>query len=133
MAEYEIDPCIVEAVQCMFFHQIVDPHIESLVFDVRNAVYQFVKYRQQHDPREIGNHQPHGNGKCLVEEDRSCNSAHKHQRDEYGNRREGGTQHRGDYLGRPFVASLFQRIPARPVLGDVFRYDDRTVDHHTQS
>ena len=133
MAEYEIHSGIIETVQCMFFHQIVDSHIEPLVFDVRNAVYQFVKYRQQHDSREIGNHQPDSNGKSLVEEDRSCYSAHEHQRDKHRNRRKGGTQHRGDYLGRPFVASLFQRIPARPVLRDVLRYDDRTVDHHPQS
>ena len=133
MTEYEIDSGIIETVQCMLFHQIVDPHVETLVFDIRNAVYQFIKYRQQHDSREIGNHQSDGDGKGLVEEDCSCYSAHEHKWDENGNRCKSGTQHRGDYLGRSFIASLFQRIPACPVLSDVFCYDDRTVDHHTQS
>lgn len=36
------------------------------MFDVRNTVYQFVEYRQQHDSREIGNHQTDGDGKGLV-------------------------------------------------------------------
>ena len=103
------------------------------MFDVRNTVYQFVEYRQQHDSREIGNHQTDGDGKGLVEEDRSCYSAHEHKWNEDGNCRKSGTQHRSNYFGRPFIASLFQRVSSCPVLGNVFRYDDRTVDHHTQS
>ena len=124
---------IIEAVQCMLFYQIIDSHIETLMFDVRNTVYQFVEYRQQHDSREIGNHQTDGDGKGLVEEDRSCYSAHEHKWNEDGNCRKSGTQHRSNYFGRPFIASLFQRVSSCPVLGNVFRYDDRTVDHHTQS
>lgn len=100
-------------------YQIVDSHIETLMFDVRNTVYQFVEYRQQHDSREIGNHQTDGDGKGLVEEDRSCYSAHEHKRNEDGNCRKSGTQHRSNYFGRPFIASLFQRVSSCPVLGNV--------------
>lgn len=85
MTEHKIHSGIIEAVQCMLFYQIVDSHIEILMFDVRNTVYQFVEYRQQHDSREIGNHQTDGDGKGLVEEDRSCYSAHEHKRNEDGN------------------------------------------------
>ena len=43
MTEHEIDSSIVEAVQRMLFDQVVDPEVESRMFDIGNAVNQLVE------------------------------------------------------------------------------------------
>ena len=132
MTEHEIDSSIVETIQRMFFDQVVDPEIESRMFDIGNAVNQLVEYRKQHDTRKIGDHQSDRHRESLVVEYSPCDTAHEYQRHKYGDCRQCGTQHRGDHFAGPHVTSLFQRIPFRPVLHDILRHNDRTVDHHTQ-
>ena len=104
MTEHEIDSSIVEAVQRMLFDQVVDPEVESRMFDIGNAVNQLVKYRKQHDTRKIGDHQSDRHRESLVVEYSPCDTTHEYQRHEYGDCRQCGTQHRGDHFAELHVA-----------------------------
>ena len=93
---------------------------------------QLIEHRQQQDTRKIRDHQTNRYGERLIVEDRAGDTAHKDQRDEHGNGRQCRTEHWRDHLGRAAGASLLQALPLRPVLRNVLRHDNRTVDHHTQ-
>ena len=133
MTEYPIDTLIVEAVQSMFFQRIINfqPQPLRTTFDP-GTIDQHIQNRKQHDTGEIRDHQSYRNGKSLIVKDSTRDTTHKYQRYKYGDCRKRRTQHRSHHLTCSRHAGSPQRITLFPVLRYIFRYDNRTVDHHTQ-
>ena len=94
------------------------------------AVDNAVKHGEQHDAHNIAGDETCGDGKRLVMEYGTGDSAHKHQRHEYGYRGERRWEHRRYHLWCTGVARIYQSVAALTVLCDIFGDDYRVVNHH---
>ena len=97
------------------------------------AVDDFIQHRQEHNAREVRYKQADADGKGLREEDSARDAAHKYKRHEYGDGGERRTENGGDYFVRAAYTGFFEGGTLHTVLADNIGYDNRTVDHHTQS
>ena len=82
--EHPIHTLVIETFQPIVLQHMVKATGKQTFLPKPYAVEQQVEHRQQHDTRDIRNHQPHGNGKCLIHKDGTGNAAHENQRNKHG-------------------------------------------------
>ena len=92
-----------------------------------------VEYRNNQHRHNQGRYQRNGNRHSLIIEQRTCDTAHEYQRDEYGAGSQHRTQHRREHLLGTVYAGIGQGLTLGPALRDVVNRDDGVVHHHTQA
>ena len=130
VGEYPVDTPIVSTFQPIVLQPIIETfRQESLTTDA-HPVEQEIKHRQQHDTRDVRNQQACRNGESLIHKDSTGNTAHEYQRYEYRNGSKRRTEHRSNHFRGTGCTSPSERITSFPVLRNVFRHDNRVVNHH---
>ena len=95
MSKYKINPGIIETIECMILYRIIDSDTREPWFAQSRPVNQHIEHRQQHDAREVRNHQSNGYRESLIVENGSGNTTHKNQWYKHRNGSQRGTEHRG--------------------------------------
>ena len=89
--------------------------------------------RNERNGHAIGNEERNGNRHRLIIEQCSGHAVDEDQRHENGTGRKDGGEHRREHLQRTARNGRRQTFAAQPARRDVIHYDNRVIDHHTDS